>query len=82
MKEIAVSFSGGRTSAYMTRKIQINPIAEKQHRQYIDDSGKRYDYVSFGVDINKDGESHFMTMVPSKAVMDRLKNKDTREKSL
>ncbi len=34
---------------------------------------KRYDYVSFGVDISKDGESHFMTMVPSKAIMDRLR---------
>lgn len=34
---------------------------------------KRYDYVSYGVDVSKDGESHFLTMVPSKAVMDRLR---------
>jgi hypothetical protein len=34
---------------------------------------KRYDYVSYGVDVSKDGESHFLTMVPSRAVMDRLR---------
>jgi hypothetical protein len=34
---------------------------------------KRYDYVSFGVDVSKDGESHFLTMVPSRAVMERLR---------
>lgn len=35
---------------------------------------KRYDYVSYGVDVSKDGESHFFTMVPSRAVMDGLRS--------
>lgn len=34
---------------------------------------KRYDYVSFGVDVSKDGEGHFVKMVPSRAVMDGLR---------
>lgn len=77
LDNLAVSFSGGRTSAYMARKIQLSPIAEKQHFIYMNTGLEDERTLEF---VNKCDKEWGLGIVWLEAVFYPEKGKGTKHK--
>lgn len=77
MKDMVVSFSGGRTSAYMARKIQLNPIAEKQHFVFMNTGAEHEETLDF---VNKCDKEFGLNLVWLEADISPEKGKGTKHK--
>ena len=79
MKELLISFSGGRTSAFMARMIQVSPIYEKYKKHYVyANTGKeRQETLDF---VKACQDNWELPIVWVEAVIDPEKGKGTRHR--
>lgn len=77
MKSLVTSFSGGRTSAYLARQIQLNPIAENQFYVFMNTGAEDERTLDF---INQCDKEWGLGVIWLEAVFHPEKGKGTKHK--